>query len=76
MLFRSRDRVFQCQRVQTKLITQTLHSLAVRGFQFNPDKAVWLINVVTDISKINVLEFRIVEEEAVDDGTRLKKVSR
>ena len=34
------------------------------------------MNVVANIGKRNGLDFRIVEEEAVDDGTRLKNQSQ
>ena len=34
------------------------------------------MNVVADIGKRNGLDFRIVEEEAVDDGTRLQNQSQ
>ena len=34
------------------------------------------MNVVADIGKRNSLDFRIMEEEAVDDGTRLQNQSQ
>ena len=67
-----RNRVFQCQCVQAEFVTQPLNGLAVRGTQLDPDEAICQADMIADVVKGDGLDFRIVEQKAVDDGTRLK----
>ena len=66
------NRIFKRQRMQAKFITQARDGLAVGRFQFDPDEAIRLTDMIADVVKCNGLDFRVVEQKAVDDGTRLQ----
>ena len=56
-----RDRIFQRQCVQAKLVPQPRDSLVVGRSQLNPDEAIRLADMIADVGKGNGLDFRIVE---------------
>ena len=61
--------VFQGELVQAEFLAQSGDGLAVGRLQFDPDEVVGTGNVVADVVKRDRLDFGIVEEQAVDDGT-------
>lgn len=67
------NRIFQRQRMQPELIAQAGDGLAVGRFQFDPDEAIRLADVIADVVKWDGLDFGIVEEQAVDDVLQLER---
>ena len=67
------DGIFQRQRMQAKLIAEAGDGLAVWRFELDPDETIRLTDVVADIVKCNVLDLGVVEEQAVDGSTRLRR---
>jgi hypothetical protein len=65
-----RDGILQRQRMQPKLIAEAGDGQAVWRFELDPDETIRLADVVADIDKRNGLDLGVVEEQAVDDGTR------
>ena len=63
------NRVFQRQRVQAELLAEAGDGLAVGRFQFDPDEAVRLSDMVADVVERDGLGFGVEKEQAVDDGT-------
>ena len=68
-----RNRVFQRQRMQAEFLPQAGDGLAVGGFQFNPDEAVRLPDMVADVVECDRLGLVFGKEQAVDDGLRLRR---
>ena len=68
-----RNRVFQRQRMQAEFLPQAGDGLAVGGFQFNPDEAVRLSDMVADVVECDGLGFGVGKEQAVDDGLQLRR---
>jgi len=64
------DRIFQCQRMQPQLIAQAGDGLAVGRFEFDPDEAIRLADMVADVVECNRLDFGVLKEQTVDDELR------
>jgi hypothetical protein len=64
------NRVLKRQRMQAEFVTQMTDGLAVGRFQFDPDEAIRLADVIADVVKRNHPGVGILEEQAVDDGLR------
>ncbi|HWR77363.1 MAG TPA: hypothetical protein VN283_09165 [Thiobacillus sp.] len=56
--------------MQAEFIAQTRNGLAVGRFEFDPDEAIRLADMIADIVKGDCLGFGIVKEQAVDDELR------
>jgi len=67
------NRVFQRQRMQAQFLAEAGDGPAVRGFQFDPDEPVRLPDMVADVVECDGLGFGVGEEQAVDDGLRLRR---
>ena len=67
------DGVFQRQRMQAEFLSQAGDGLAVGGFQFNPDEAVRLPDMVADVVECDRLGLVFGKEQAVDDGLQLRR---
>jgi len=64
------NRIFQRQRMQAEFVTQTGDGLAIGRFEFDPDEAIRLADVIADVVESDCLGFGILEEQTVDDGLR------
>jgi hypothetical protein len=64
------DGVFQRELVQAEFLAQSGDRRAVRRFQLDPDEVVGAGDVLADVVERDRLDYGIVEEQAVDDGTR------
>ncbi|MHB0975540.1 MAG: hypothetical protein ACYC0P_15015 [Thiobacillus sp.] len=65
------NRIFQRQRMQSEFLAQMGDGLAVRRFQFDPDEAVRLADMVADVVEGDGPGLGIGEEKAVVDGELL-----
>ncbi|MCA1979100.1 MAG: hypothetical protein LDL19_07665 [Thiobacillus sp.] len=61
------DRVLQRQRMQAELVAEPGDGLAVGRFQFDPEKAVRLADVLADVVEGNRPGLAVENEQAVDD---------
>ncbi|WP_237763178.1 hypothetical protein [Thiobacillus denitrificans] len=59
--------------MQAELIAQMRNGLAVGRFEFDPDEAIRLADMIADIVQGDGLGLGIVEEQAVDDELRSDK---
>ncbi|MGK2951905.1 MAG: hypothetical protein ACSLEZ_05915 [Thiobacillus sp.] len=64
------NRILQRQCMQAEFVAQTRDGLAVGRFEFDPDEAVRLIDMVADVVKIDRFSLGVLEEQAVDDVLR------
>jgi len=62
--------IFQRKLVQAEFFAQPGDSLAVGGFQLDPEETIGMGNMLADVVKFDRLDFGIVEEQAVDDELR------
>ena len=65
--------ILQRQRMQSKLIAEAGDGQAVWRFELDPDETIRLTDMVADIVKRNGLNLGVMEEQAVDGGTRWRK---
>ena len=66
--------VFQRQRMQAELIAQTGDGLTVGRFEFDPDEAIRLADMIADVVKRDGfgLSLAVAEKQAVDVELRMR----
>jgi len=66
------NRILQRQRMQAEFVAQARDGPGIGGFEFDPDEAIRLTDMIADVVECNRLGAGILEEQTVDDGTRWK----